>query len=117
MNTQVQEVHLEQRKIDIRESQKNRIGRVVYFSDDAKDMLNIWYRKRDPKKELVFYARGRDTMSYGAARSMVCKYLKKANLSHKGYTLHCLRHTNASSLLNAGIPLECLRELFRAQFC
>jgi hypothetical protein len=25
--------------------------------------------------------------------------------------LHSLRHTNASSLLNAGIPLECLKEL------
>jgi hypothetical protein len=42
---------------------------------------------------------------------MFCQYLQKANLSHKNYTLHCLRHTNASSLLNAGIPLECLREL------
>ncbi len=42
---------------------------------------------------------------------MFCKYLEKANLSHKSYTLHCLRHTNASSLLNAGISLECLREL------
>jgi site-specific recombinase XerD len=42
---------------------------------------------------------------------MFCKYLRKADLSHKGYTLHSLRHTNASSLLNAGIPLECLKEL------
>jgi integrase len=35
----------------------------------------------------------------------------KAGLEHKGYTLHCLRHTNASALLNAGMPLECLKEL------
>ena len=46
---------------------------------------------------------------------MFCKYLKKANISHKGYTLHCLRHTNASSLLNAGMPLECLKELMGHQ--
>ena len=111
LNTKVQDVHLDQRKIDIQESQKNRIGRVVYFSDDAKDMLIAWYRQRNSEKEFVFYARGRDTMTYGSARSMFCKYLIKANLSYKGYTLHCLRHTNASSLLNAGIPLECLREL------
>ncbi len=42
---------------------------------------------------------------------MFCKYLEKANIAHKSYTLHCLRHTNASSLLNAGISLEYLREL------
>jgi integrase/recombinase XerD len=42
---------------------------------------------------------------------MFCKYLKKAGLEGKRYTLHCLRHTNASALLNAGMPLECLREL------
>jgi integrase/recombinase XerD len=111
LNTQLRDINLEERKIEIWEAQKNRIGRVVYFSDDAGDDLKTWYQKRDPEKAFVFYARGRDTMTYAAARIMFCKYLKKADLSHKGYTLHCLRHTNASSLLNAGIPLECLREL------
>ena len=32
-------------------------------------------------------------------------------LSQKGYTLHCLRHTFASELLNAGMRLECLQQL------
>jgi site-specific recombinase XerD len=35
----------------------------------------------------------------------------QAQLSHKGYTLHCLRHTFASELLNAGMRLECLQQL------
>jgi hypothetical protein len=39
------------------------------------------------------------------------KYLEKANLSHKGYSLHCLRHTCATELLNAGMRLECLQQL------
>jgi len=111
LNTQVRDVNLKERKIDIWEAQKNRVGRVVYFSDDAHDALKAWLKIRDSKKELVFYAMGRDTMSYSAARSMFCKYIEKAGLSHKGYTLHCLRHSNASSLLNAGMPLECLKEL------
>lgn len=42
---------------------------------------------------------------------MFMKYLKKAGLSHKGYTLHCLRHTFASEMLNAGMRLECLQPL------
>jgi hypothetical protein len=39
------------------------------------------------------------------------RYLKKANISHKGYSLHCLRHTCATELLNAGMRLECLQQL------
>jgi site-specific recombinase XerD len=42
---------------------------------------------------------------------MFVKYLDKAGLSNKGYTLHCLRHTFASELLNAGMRLECLQQL------
>jgi integrase/recombinase XerD len=111
LNTLVRDVNLKERKIEIWEAQKNRVGRVVYFSDDALGALKAWLKIRDPKKELIFYAMGRDAMSYSAARAMFCKYLNKAGLSHKSYTLHCLRHSNASSLLNAGIPLECLKEL------
>jgi site-specific recombinase XerD len=42
---------------------------------------------------------------------MFLKYLKKAGLGHKGYGLHCLRHTFASEMLNAGMRLECLQPL------
>lgn len=111
LNTQVRDINLKEQKIEIWEAQKNRVGRVVYFTDDAGEALKAWYKKRAPEKAFVFYARGHDTMTYANARLIFCKYLKRAELSHKGYTLHCLRHTNASSLLNAGIPLECLREL------
>ena len=111
LNTQVQDINLTEQKIDIWEAQKTRIGRVVYFSEDAANALKAWLKQRDPEKSLVFYACKRDTLTYTGARFMFCKYLQEASLSHKGYTLHCLRHTNASSLLNAGISLECLREL------
>jgi integrase/recombinase XerD len=111
LNTKVCDVNLVERKIEIWEAQKNRVGRVVYFSDDARDALKAWYQKKDPQKPFIFYGMGRDRLTYAGARNLFCQYLQKANLSHKGYTLHCLRHTNASSLLNAGIPLECLREL------
>ena len=39
------------------------------------------------------------------------RYLKRAGLSHKGYTLHCLRHAYATDLLNALMPIECLEKL------
>ena len=111
LNTLVNDVNLKERKIEIWEAQKNRVGRVVYFSDDALGALKAWLKIRDSDEENLFYSSRGNTMSYSAARAMFCKYLKKAGLSHKGYTLHCLRHSNASSLLNAGMPLECLKEL------
>jgi len=111
LNLQAYDIHLAEKKIDIWEAQKTRVGRVVYFSEDAADALKAWLQQRDLAKIFVFYACKRDTLTYAGARIMFCKYLQKANISHKGYTLHCLRHTNASSLLNAGISLECLREL------
>jgi len=42
---------------------------------------------------------------------MFYQYLVKAGLSHKGYSLHALRHTFATELLNAGMRLECLQPL------
>jgi site-specific recombinase XerD len=50
-------------------------------------------------------------MSYSTARSRFEKYIVKAGLTHKGYTLHTLRHTFATELLNAGMRLECLQVL------
>ena len=111
LNLQSHDIQMAEKKIDIWEAQKTRIGRVVYFNEDAASALKVWLRQRDPKKVFIFYACKRDTLTYAGARLMFCKYLEKANISNKGYTLHCLRHTNASSLLNAGISLECLREL------
>ena len=42
---------------------------------------------------------------------MFKRNLDKAELAHKDYTLHCLRHTFASEMLNAGMRLECLQPL------
>jgi len=111
LNLQAHDIQLAEKKIDIWEAQKTRIGRVVYFSEDASNSLKAWLQQRTPERKFVFYAGKRDSLTYAGTRIMFCKYLEKANISHKGYTLHCLRHTNASSLLNAGISLECLREL------
>ena len=111
LHTLVSEVSVKERKIEIYEAQKTQIGRVVYLSDDAVVALKAWLRKRESQKKYLIYAQGRQTMSYPAARMMFQRYLDKAGLLHKGYTLHCLRHTFATELLNAGMRLECLQQL------
>jgi integrase/recombinase XerD len=111
LNTKVHDVDLNNHRILIYEAEKNSVGRVVYYSDDAKEALLSWLRVRNTFKENLFYGQKDKPLSYEAARSMFNKYLKKAGLLYSGYTLHCLRHTFATDLLNARMPLECLRVL------
>jgi site-specific recombinase XerD len=113
LNTIVEDVNLKERRIEIYESEKTRVGRVVYLGDDALKALEAWLRARDPHKTYLFYSRGkrRHSISYQAVRVMFMKHLEKAGISHKGYTIHCLRHTCATDLLNAGMRLECVQQL------
>ena len=112
LNTKVDDVDLRQQKILIYLSDKTSVGRVVYYSEDAQQALLAWLKICDCKGRL-FYGQGKKNQSlcYGAARMMFNKYLHKAGLQYSGYTLHCLRHTYATDLLNARMPLECLRVL------
>jgi len=113
LNTKVMDVHMKERKIEIYEGEKNRLGRVVYLSEDAVSALRKWLKERDTWEEYLFYSPsgGTDTMSYSAAWRIFHEYLVKAGLTHKGYGLHALRHTFATELLNAGMRLECLQVL------
>jgi integrase/recombinase XerD len=111
LQLQVTDVHLAERKILLYIGEKNRTGRVVYLSLDACQALKEWMQKRDRGKPLLFYGQGRNSLGYTAARMMFQRYLKKAEISQKGYSLHCLRHTCATELLNAGMRLECLQQV------
>jgi site-specific recombinase XerD len=111
LNTKVTDVDLNQQKVFIYQADKTGIGRVVYYSADAQEALLSWLKVRDGFKHNLFYGQGRQSLGYEGARGVFNKYLKKAGLNFSGYTLHCLRHTFATDLLNAGMPLECLRVL------
>jgi integrase/recombinase XerD len=111
LSTQVGEVNLSEKRIEIYQAHKNLTGRVVYLSADALAALNKWMKMRTTNSPYLFCGRKERPLGYEAARMMFNKYLVQAELSHKGYTLHCLRHTFASELLNAGMRLECLQQL------
>jgi len=105
------DIDLREKKVHIVQGEKNDMGRVVYLSTDAMFCLNRWFGYRDPEKRFVFYSKGDAPLSYSTARSRFFNYLKEADLAHKGYTVHALRHTYASELLNAGMRLEVLQQL------
>ena len=88
LNTRIDDIKLIDRKIVIKESEKNKVGRVVYFSDDAQKALRAWLKKRDSSQQYLFYGKRKDLMNYTNVRTIFVDYLKKAGLSHKKYTLH-----------------------------
>ena len=111
LSTTLSDVNMAEKRIEIFETQKNRVGRVVYLADDACQALEDWLKVRRWKTELIFSGQGGGPLSYEVVRSRFVSLLNQADLTHKGYTLHCLRHTFASELLNAGMRLECLQQL------
>jgi len=111
LGLRLNDLDLRDRKVRLFQGEKNSMGRVVYLSDDALFAIKLWLRRRDKNKEFVFYGRSQGHLCYSTGRSLFVKYLKKAGLEQKGYTVHCLRHTFASELLNAGMRLECLQQL------
>jgi integrase/recombinase XerD len=115
LGLRLNDLDIRDRKIHLFQGEKNSMGRVVYLSDDALSALKLWLRRRDHNKEFVFYGQGNKSICYSTGRSRFVKYIQKAGLEQKGYTVHCLRHTFASELLNAGMRLECLQQLLGHQ--
>jgi integrase len=109
------DIDLKEKKVHIYEGEKNKMGRVVYLSNDAVFCLRRWFNWRNQEKTFIFYGKGDVPICYSTARTHFAKYLKDAGLDHKGYTVHCLRHTYASELLNAGMRLEVLQQLLGHQ--
>ena len=104
------DIDLGEKKVHLVTGEKNDTGRVVYLSPDALFALKRWLATRNKEEIYLFYGHhGR--LCYSAARSRFVTYLKKARIDQKGYTVHSLRHTCASELLNAGMRLEVLQQL------
>lgn len=55
LSTKIQDIRLRERKILIFESAKNRIGRVVYLSEDARFALRKWIKIRSQNADDLFF--------------------------------------------------------------
>ena len=111
----VNDLDLAEKKVHLVAGEKNNMGRVVYLSHDALFALKRWLADKEQGRDVSLLRAAwplSPTAPHGAASS---KYLKKARLDQKGYTVHCLRHTCASELLNAGMRLEVLQQLLGHQ--
>jgi site-specific recombinase XerD len=115
LNVKVSDIVIPERKILIYLAEKNDQGRVVYFDADAEGALRAWLEIRSKNKDYLFYSPTRDKLGYAAARKMMVKLLEKVGLSRHGYSLHSMRHTFATDMLNAGLRLEVLQQILGHQ--
>lgn len=115
LNVRVSDIILPEKKILLYLGEKNFQGRVVYFSEDAETALVEWLQERKEQKRYLFYSPARENISYVAVWTVMRKLLGKADLLNKGYSLHSLRHTFATTMLNAGLRLEVLQQLLGHQ--
>jgi len=115
LEVKLEDIVLPDQKILIYVGSKNYEGREVYYSSDAEQALKHWLRTRDKTKRYLFYGRLDKPLSYVAAWKVMKKTLERAGLSDKGYSLHHLRHTFATEMINNGMRVEVLQQILGHQ--
>jgi site-specific recombinase XerD len=106
------DVDVIQQTVRIERGEKNGRGRLVYFSADAKAALQAWLVHRAPYPEIpwLFFTKKTKRIRVCTINERFKRYLARAGI-HKPYSAKSLRHTFATQLLNAGVPLTTVQEL------
>jgi integrase/recombinase XerD len=96
------------------DNSKGQVDRIVYFSPDVETTMRQWHRLQAPGVSSVFPSRHKHKagapLRVNHIHGLMARYVAQAGLQ-KRYTTHCLRHTFATSLLNADASLEVIKEL------
>lgn len=91
---------------------KGKVDRVAYLSPDAEQVLRLWQQTQKPSSIYLFPGQKprQGPLVRHSVNGIMREYLRQAGVE-KDYSPHCLRHTFATQLLNAGVRLEVLKEL------
>ena len=90
---------------------KGQVDRIVYLSPDVERALAVWRAHHTPGVYLFPSPKRAPAHLFRSQINVLMdQYLAAAGLT-RHYSPHCLRHTFATHLLNAGVSLEVLKEL------
>lgn len=89
---------------------KGQKDRVLPLSDKLMDMIIRYYKMYKPKMFLIEGQYPGEQYSETSIENIFHKYLGKIIKNHN-FTLHCLRHSYATHLLEAGVSLRYIQEL------
>ena len=89
---------------------KGKKDRIIPISDKTIDMLREYYKKHKPKEWLFEGANAGEKYSEEALNRILKNALLKTTIN-KPVTLHWLRHSYATHLLEAGTDLRYIQEL------
>ncbi len=109
---QVSDIHWPQQNLIVYNG-KGKVDRVVYFSDDAAQALQLWLHTRGYISAYCFAAHFKRERPVNKImiRHWMAEIIGQCGLGGKGYTPHTLRHTFATNMVNAGMDLTVLRDL------
>jgi len=89
---------------------KGRKDRYTLLSEAALVQLREYYKEYHPREYLFEGARGRKHLSERSAEKVFCIASKKAGIK-KPVSIHALRHSFATHLLEAGVDIKYIQEL------
>ena len=91
---------------------KNKNQRIIPIHDRVISLLDLYLSERLPlKNNALFIGRTGQRIHHNSLKNLFDRYIKIAGLSGKGYTIHTLRHTFATRLLNKDVSLVNIKNL------
>ena len=84
--------------------------RIVYFGEYAREILDLYLKKRKDNKDALFINNKNDRLTARGVRYILNKIVDKTSLNTK-ISPHMLRHSFATHLLNEGCDLLSVQEL------
>jgi len=108
INLNWNDINLGNKYLIVRKS-KNKNQRIIPLHDRVIELLDLYLTQRLPlKNNALFIGRTGQRIHHNSLKNLFDRYIK---LSGKGYTIHTLRHTFATRLLNKDVSLVNIKNL------
>ncbi|TET10390.1 MAG: hypothetical protein E3J83_00585 [Candidatus Atribacteria bacterium] len=111
INLNWNDINLGNKYLIVRKS-KNRSQRIIPLHDRVISLLEKYLSERLPlKNNALFIGRTGERIHHNSLKNLFDRYIKISGLSGKCYTIHTLRHTFATRLLNKNVSLVNIKNL------